>query len=154
MVEWFGRVEKGKMIQNKVGETAYQTWLNIPNHHNNVVLDEFVVMPNHIHGILALGDDLRKDVACDVSTRNKNNFMSIISPKRGSMATIIGSYKSAVTKWCHENGFDDFAWQPRFYDHIIRNERELTSIREYLQNNPANWEREKNSPSELARWVD
>jgi putative transposase len=154
MVRWFGEVEKGGMIRNEIGEIAHDMWLKIANHHKNVVLDEFIVMPNHIHGILVLSADLCKDVACDVSTRNKNNFMSTISPKSGSLSTIVGSYKSAITKWCHENGYVDFQWHSRFHDHIIRNERELNSIREYIRNNPVNWVREKNSPSELTRWLD
>jgi putative transposase len=154
MVEWFGRVENGVMVRNDIGEMVRQLWLTIPQHHNNVTLDEFIVMPNHIHGILALLQYPCKDVARDVSTRNKNNFMSSISPKCGSLSKIIGSHKSALTNWCHKQGHDDFQWQPRFHDHIIRSQQELDHIREYIRDNPGRWQEEKNSPSGLADWLD
>jgi putative transposase len=154
MVEWFGKVEKGEMIRNEIGEKVYQLWLTIPQHHENVMLDEFVVMPNHIHGILVLSAIPRKDVARDVSTKDNANFMSTISPKRGSLSTIIGSHKSAVTKWCHDNSYDDFQWQPRFHDHIIRNERQLYAIREYIRDNPARWEEVRGSSRRSEQWMD
>jgi putative transposase len=154
MVGWFGKVEKGRMIRNDIGEKVRQLWLTIPQHHKNVMLDEFVVMANHIHGILVLSRIPRKDVARDVSAKGNANFMSTISPKCGSLSTIIGSHKSAVTKWCHDNGHDDSQWQPRFHDHIVRNPLELERIREYIRDNPRNWEYEKNSPSGLLPWID
>jgi len=153
-VEWFGNVENGIMIQNEIGRMVHQLWMTIPQHHTNVVLDEFIVMPNHLHAILILTQKPCRDVARDVSTKDKSNFMSMISPKPGSLSTVIGSHKSAITKWCHENGYPDFIWQPRFHDHIIRNNQELNTIRQYILNNPTNWEHEKNSPAEFADWMD
>jgi REP element-mobilizing transposase RayT len=66
--------------------------------------------------------------------------MSAMSPKSGSVSVIVRSYKSAVTRWCHQHGHDDFAWQPRFHDHIIRNQVSLERIRAYVQSNPAKWQ--------------
>ena len=120
-------------------------------------------MPNHIHGILWInhGDDAvnrtgvartRRDVACNVSTTTettttktgKNKQMSKISPKYGSLATVIRSFKSAVTKKSREI-LPYFAWQPRFYDRIIRNEKEMNRISEYIILNPERWERDRNN---------
>jgi len=76
------------------------------------------------------------------SLRHKNEQMAKISPKSGSVSTIIRSYKSAVTKHAHRLGFE-FAWQTRFYDHIIRNEASFQTINTYIINNPVNWQEDK-----------
>lgn len=65
--------------------------------------------------------------------------MSAISPQPGSVSTIIRSYKSAVTRWARRNGCADFAWQPRFYDHVVRNRRSFRRIRRYIIDNPIHW---------------
>ncbi|MDZ7722170.1 MAG: transposase [candidate division KSB1 bacterium] len=70
---------------------------------------------------------------------DKNKFMSDISPKSGSVSTLIRSYKSAVTRHAHRLGFD-FTWQSRFYDHIIRNDQAFERISDYIRNNPLNWQ--------------
>jgi REP element-mobilizing transposase RayT len=75
--------------------------------------------------------------------------MSNISPKPGSLGAIARSYKSVVTRWCRENGHNHFAWQSRFYDHIIRADGSLDRIREYIINNPTKWEEDKNNPANL-----
>nr|WP_241994242.1 transposase [Chroococcidiopsis cubana] len=73
----------------------------------------------------------------------------MISPKSGSLSAILRSYKSAVTQWCRKNGDDNFTWQPRFYDRIIRADGSLDKIREYIVNNPTKWKEDKNNPSSL-----
>jgi putative transposase len=149
MIEYFGEVVDGEIKRNAMGEIAHQMWMHIPNHHEHVMLDESIVMPNHVHGIIVLCENNHgRDVACNVSTGN----IARISPKRGSLGTIVRSYKSAVSNWCHANGHPDFFWQSRFYDHIIRDEKGLNAIREYIQNNPAQWEYDRNDPSGLYNW--
>jgi hypothetical protein len=71
--------------------------------------------------------------------------MSSIAPKAGSLSAIIRSYKSAVRYWGNRNNFPIFAWQTRFHDRIIRNERELNAIRVYIENNPANWDKDRDN---------
>jgi REP element-mobilizing transposase RayT len=173
LVEFFGEVIQSKMLRNEIGGIAHNCWLEIPKHHRNVAIDEFTVMPNHVHGILVLcgrrdhpngsasgiahtfDDDVPvSDVACNVAPSNINEFMSDISPKRGSLSTMIRSYKSAATKLCHANGLEDFEWQPRFYDHIIRSNSELGRIRDYIRNNPAKWEADRNNPSPADLWME
>ena len=140
----FGQVIDSEMRLNNAGEIAKQCWEEIPRHFVNVVLDEFVVMPNHVHGIIILNEienevlsnemiihSHGRDVQLNVSTK--------ISPKRGSLSVIIRTYKAAVTLACRNNGCDGFHWQPRFHDHIVRGEKDLENIRDYIINNPLNW---------------
>jgi putative transposase len=146
----FGTVTEEEMRLSPVGEIAKNCWEEIPKHFHKVELDEFVVMPNHVHGIIIINENYAivdskykgGDVACNVSTWK----MGWKSPKRGSLGSIIRSYKSAVSKWCHENNFYNFEWQPRFYDHIIRGEKELQNIRDYIINNPIKWFSDKENP--------
>lgn len=140
---FFGTVVSGEMNLNKFGKVAEKNWNEIPKHYENVEIDYYVVMSNHIHGIIIINGS--RDVACNVST----NKYSQISPKKNSLSAIIRSYKSAVKKFAHENGLLDFAWQERFYDRIIRNEKELFNIRKYIEQNPIKWELEKTTPENL-----
>ena len=152
-IKYFGRVVNSRMEYNDAGIIAMNNWECIPIHFNHARLDEYIVMPNHIHGIIQLTEPLNdgcetqdvacvtQDVACNVPTRNN---MSKISPKRGSISTIVRSYKSACTNWINDmTGVKDFGWQPRFYEHVIRNEKSLNRIREYIRQNPKNWKRDK-----------
>jgi putative transposase len=173
MAELFGEVVQGEMHRNEIGEIAHRFWSEIPKHNKDVLIDEFIVMPNHVHSIMVLcgmrdhpngpvvgiarthnGDVPVSDVACNVAPSNNSNFMSTISPKRGSLEAVIRSYKSAVTNWCHTNRFEDFQWQPRFHDHIIRNEGDLARIRSYIRNNPAKWEADRDNPRRADLWLE
>ena len=146
--ELFGVVNSGKMILNKVGKIAESFWLEIPRHFPFVELDYHIIMPNHAHGILILNDHC-KDVACNVSTEKINKRFSKLSPQKYSLSTIIRSYKSAVTKSCNANFQKQFAWQPRYFERIIRNEKELYRIRKYIEQNPLKWEIEKCNPDNI-----
>ena len=144
---WLGGVVDGFIRLSPVGEIAEKFWGEIPSHSSGVDLDEFVVMPNHLHGIVII-KDCRRDVACNVSANS--NEMSAISPKEGSLGAVIRSYKSAVSNWCRKHSYD-FAWQPRFFDEIIRDEKSLEVIREYICNNPLKWELDKDNPANYGR---
>ena len=146
--EYFGLVKNGKMILNQFGKFGEKNWLEIPIHFPFVELDYFIIMPNHTHGILILNDHC-KDVACNVSTGNKNVKFSKLSPKKYSLSTVVRSYKSAVTKSCNASFQKQFAWQPRYFERIIRNEKELYHIRKYIEQNPMKWEIEKNNPDNI-----
>jgi putative transposase len=138
-----------------IGEIAKKYWTEIPDHYPNVTLDEFVIMPDHLHGILQI---------CDVAAKNsvgvrhgeplptrRNEYQHVI-PK--SLGIIINHFKSAVTRWCNENGFPQFKWQRSFYDHIIRDEQSLFQIRQYIRDNPADWlgDKENHLKNELHGW--
>ena len=146
-----GEMVDGSMRLSPVGEIARTFWQEIPAHVQGVELDEFVVMPNHVHGIVAIRDTGRdvacRDVACYVSTCYVST-MARISPRTGSLGAIIRSYKSAVTNWCRKNDHD-FAWQSRFHDEIIRDENSFKKVREYIRNNPLQWELDQENPINL-----
>ena len=124
---WFGEAKNKVMSLNKVGKYVDQLWGEIPRHYPTVELDYYITMPNHIHGILILNT---------VETRHASS-LQLNTP---SLGNIIGSFKSAVTRRIRQNYYKSFSWQPRFYDHIIRNEHDLYRIRNYIQNNPLKWE--------------
>src|SRR5690606_38669196 len=109
-------------------------------------LGDFVVMPNHIHGILILdkpdggGNDAETGHALSLqSTIGRNRFQNI---GKNTVSSIVASYKSAVTKHANRLGLD-IGWQPRFHDHIIRNDAEYQRISDYIIHNPANWTDDK-----------
>ena len=160
---YFGEIINRKMQLSQIGVIADILWHEIKNHAKNVDLDAFVVMPNHIHGILILNGENNNNIkktnnysvetlhatslrnnttSPDNTTPQQNETMSKISPKPGSISTIVRSYKSAVTKHANRLGYT-FAWQSRFHDHIIRNHRSFQQIREYIINNPAQWNKDK-----------
>ena len=160
----FGDIVDNEMQLTEIGKLAQKFWAEIPTHFPFVHLGEFIIMPNHTHGILIIDKPIEKTnnelpvtetLQCKVSTEqckvstenidineNKKEFMAHISPKPGSISTIIRSYKSAVTK--HSRKINpDFAWQTRFHDHIIRDQRAFINISNYIINNPSKWGEDK-----------
>lgn len=143
---FFGEIKNGKMILSPIGAMVQGYWFEIPKHFEHVQLGEFVVMPNHVHGILILGDMPVETRQCYVSTmkRNTPDFYRKITPKSGSVSTIIGSFKSICTKQIRKSLLAiNFKWQERFHDHIIRNELSFQRISEYIVNNPQKWVEDK-----------
>ena len=120
----------------------------------NVVLDQFVIMPNHVHGIIFLIDK-NVGTARRAPTIGPGSYAyeSFGKPISGSLPTIIRSFKSGVTKHINELRKTPGApvWQRSFYDHVIRNETELNIKREYILNNPLKWDLDKNNPKNLQR---
>ena len=116
----FGTITDGKMTRSEIGEIAYNYWNKIPEHFPLVQLSGFVVMPNHIHGILMIKHtDLQHKVATE-------------------LGVIINQYKRICTINARKI-YPSFAWQSRFHDRIIRNDKSFHTISEYIENNPANW---------------
>ena len=167
--EYFGEIINGKMQLNQIGKIAEYEWIKTAGLRENIELDEFIIMPNHIHGIVIINESkttcrdvasnvldiegnknsetviFNTDVARYVSTANKNYF-SNISPNPKSLSAVIRGFKSAVTKQCNLHKYN-FKWQPKFYDRIIRNEKELYNIRRYIKQNPLKWDLEKEIPN-------
>ena len=109
-------------------------WTQIPLHYPSVELDYFVVMPNHVHGILILTRPAQN---------NSNTAVGQLKPPQSrSLGMIVNHYKGGITRWARQNGEPEFQWQGRYYDHIIRNERGLYQIRKYIEENPLRWETE------------
>jgi REP element-mobilizing transposase RayT len=138
----FGQIaDNGVMILNAAGTIAEQFWVTIPDHFPHIETDLFVVMPNHVHGILLLTDmtDSTRTRHCRVPTEQpKTEAFGL--PVKGSLSTVVRSYKSIVTREIRRATQSQIVvWQGRYHDHVIRNEHDLNQIREYIVNNPAKW---------------
>lgn len=141
---YFGGVKNGEMELSDTGIIVRDYWLDIATYNPQAFLGEFVVMPNHVHGIIGLQTaDATTATAlrCNAATGNtdKNQYMATISPKSGSISRIIASYKAACTKMIRSVGTEPFAWQSRFHDRIIRNQQELQRVEDYILSNPEHW---------------
>ena len=130
---YFGSIENGDMQLSDYGKIAQFCWVEIPNHFKHALLDEYIIMPNHIHGILILTD--RKET-------NSNQVQEAFGkPVVGSLGTILRSYKSAVTKMIHEKDINSpkKIWQKGYYEKILRSEKGLFNVQRYINQNPKNW---------------
>ncbi len=146
---FFGDIVDGKMQLSEIGKIVWDEWFASEKIRNHIFMDEFVIMPNHIHGIVIINNDDCRDALQNVSTTDKtdkpkNKFFSKISPSSKSLSMMVRQFKSAVTIKSREIN-PDFAWQPRFHDRIIRNENELNRIRHYIRENPVKWYRDRNN---------
>ncbi len=143
---WFGYIHNGIMCVNDFGSLVYRYWYDIPNHYDHVILDTFIVMPDHIHGILRIvnkrHNDFCRDAINRVSTEgissNSGGITKHMNPMitGKSLSNIVRTYKARITFNIHTMGNDEFAWQPNYYERIIRSERELYATRQYIRNNP------------------
>jgi len=139
---FFGKVVKGEMQLSDIGVIAQQYWNDIPKHFSFVNANISVVMPNHIHGIIIINNDIvdsfHETNLHPTNKHIKNKKMSSISAKSGSLSVIIRLYKSSVTLQARKIN-DGFGWQRRYYDRIIRNNNEFDRIKRYIADNPKNW---------------
>ena len=144
---YFGAVVKGKMIRNEFGEIAHKEWIKTAEMRTNVVLDEFIVMPNHFHAILFIKDLPNPNTTKFDIHKIQPGFKHSFGPQSKNLFAIIKGFKSAVTKQINsaQSAFR-FQWQRRFHDHIIRDKNELIRICTYIKNNPAKWQRDHNNP--------
>ena len=171
----FGRIVNDVMYPNEFGNIACYIWEKIPSHFPNTVLDEWVVMPNHVHGIVSIVDSdsssqathappLRQDI--DLTANSTTTPISPVgarhaSPEPGrersgkfagtrsrSISAVVGSYKSAVSRKIGEihRISDGTIWQRTYHDHVIRNQAALDRIRRYIKENPARWAKDPENP--------
>ncbi|MEJ5285000.1 MAG: transposase [Brevinematales bacterium] len=151
-----GNIDNGKMILNEYGKIANKYWLGIPKHYENVDIDAYMVMPDHIHGLIVIYEPASSSVRAeqcsaltddDALTGNSVNDMihndinkSNSLRNYGLLSKIIKSFKEAVTKEIR-NSFGDynFGWLRSYHDHILRRGDDITEIRRYIFNNPINW---------------
>ncbi|MDA3884561.1 MAG: hypothetical protein PF638_03100 [Candidatus Delongbacteria bacterium] len=175
----FGKVENGKMVLSKIGNIANDIWYTIPDYHKNIILDEFIIMPNHIHGIIIVENANitvnDKNGGCNVngvcnvngdcnvnwgripatptvgdagmhpqsrSNMHPQNRSQMQPDDRSKMilSKTIHAYKSVITKEVREKLNNKyFKWQRSFHDRIIRTEKQLFAVRQYIINNPMKW---------------
>jgi len=169
----FGNLIKDQMQLNEIGEIARSEWLKTADLRPYVRLHNFIVMPNHFHGILEIicrgvarnapTDNHNNIIHCKGVARNaptdnhynneiirpyshdinieKNEQMSLISPKSGEMGAIVRAFKSSTTRNIRLAGYD-FTWQRNLYEHVIRNYADYSRIDNYIANNPEYWKKD------------
>lgn len=151
----FGEVVNGEMVLSKFGLVAKQQWEKLPNRFPNTELGAFMIMPNHMHGIVLITDgrgtaenpnDLNGE-----SSRRAPTQERFQKPVKGSIPTIIRSYKSAVSYRINlMRGTDGVPlWQRNFYEHVVRNEQDLQNKTDYINANPLLWDEDDENPANL-----
>ena len=141
----FGTIHNGFMCLSDIGSIIVDEWIKTPIIRPYVELDKWIVMPNHMHGIITIAHRAIPTGMVGTPRRGvPTNPQSAWKP--GCLGSIVCQFKMACTKRIRAAGFHDFAWQPRFHDVIIRNGTSLHHIRRYIMDNPATWTRDRNNP--------
>lgn len=154
---YFGDIVETQLILSPLGKIAQSCWNEIPQHFPYVQLDSFVVMPNHVHGIIIINksnnaNDLTENANVNVSPQSMINTerQKTIGGFAGNKNPMLNNNLSRIIRWCKGRiTFEsrkihaDFAWQPRYYEHIIRNEQSYQKISDYIINNPVKWDDDK-----------
>ncbi len=134
-IEYFGKIKNRKVVLNRFGNVVKLCWLDLPYHYWNCILDEFIVMPNHIHGIIVINNNVG------------NGLKPFPTDKIYSLSEIIRGLKTFSSRRINVLiEYSKFSWQKSFYDHIIRNEQSLQKIREYIRYNPLKWYEDPENP--------
>lgn len=134
----FGRIQGTGAILSRIGEIVRASWLGIPRHFPNVKIETYVVMPNHIHGILTIHSKLPETNFLD---RRNTSTELFGKPSAKSIPTIVRSFKSAVTKRVRESGLgiSRSIWQRGYYERVLRNTEEYVETTNYILQNPVRW---------------
>ncbi len=162
----FGEIMDGKMLSNDAGRMVNEEWHALPQRFPTIELDAFVVMPNHVHGIIVIAPSGNNPAPVGAGlvpapglvpalgrVPARNGAITRVAPTLGDM---VGAFKSRVTvKYVHgvkSNGWLSFhgrVWQRNYYEHIIRDEASLHRIREYIANNPLQWALDRENPANV-----
>ncbi|EPH14030.1 hypothetical protein HX057_08420 [Myroides odoratimimus] len=133
-INYFGTIQQEEIILSPLGHSVLKCWNNIPLYHPYVILDAFIIMPNHIHGILHINNS---NTFNDNSTLKKECKVT-----SGSLGSIIRGFKVGVKKDAYTLNIP-FFWQPRYHDHIIRTAESYIKIANYIIMNPITWKQDK-----------
>jgi putative transposase len=155
----FGKIANNEFILNEAGRMIEKIWLEIPSHYPGTTLDEFVIMPNHVHGIVGLhvgaGPRACPSGALGAIAKHENGRTqgSVPTKNRISLPNVIRPFKTLTTKKYSEGvlrgdwpEFQKRLWQRNYYEHIIRNDKEMDQIRRYIRDNPAAWAQDEENP--------
>ncbi len=140
-------------------------WFDLPNRFERLGLDAFVVMPNHVHGIVEIKDTAeilvtKGDAVSSAGFVGQAGVMNHVPTKRRDRADgyslvalgeIVRTFKAVATRSIRRVGYEDFSWQRNYYEHIVRSDRSLERIREYIAGNPGKWSEDRYSTNEMAR---
>jgi len=164
----FGEIVDGETVLSEIGKIAIKCWKEIPQHYQCVELNEFIIMPNHIHGIIIIKENVndvvgaqyfvpQKDVqrveqgVQNIEPLRVNKFQHVVS---GSLGQIVRGFKIGVTEFCRNNEIMYSVWQRNFYDHIIRNEKDMYNIQGYILNNPSKWQADLENLQLYKHWTE
>lgn len=148
----FGEVVEGRMWLNEYGRIILGEWRRTERARDNVALDTFVIMPNHVHGIIVItpnpdggGSTRGRGTARRAPTGTNRQFGQ---PRSGSLPTIVGAFKSAATRRINRlrDTPGEPVWQRNYYERIVRGRHDLERIRRYIRQNPARWHLDRNRP--------
>ncbi|NMB48360.1 hypothetical protein GYA13_02845 [Candidatus Kuenenbacteria bacterium] len=161
----FGNIRQEIMYLNPLGQAAKICWQNIPRHYPEIKLDNFIIMPNHLHGILIFGNnvgaqnlepDNSENMVQFIESNNLKNRAQNIEPLpktnayqhiiSGSIGSVVRGFKIGVTKWAKTHNYNIPVWQRNYYEHIIRDEKDYENIWQYIEYNPAKWDWDRNNP--------
>jgi REP element-mobilizing transposase RayT len=142
----FGKVVNGEMILNEVGQVAHQEWLRLNIRFRHMDFSTFVVMPNHVHGIIYISADMNHkglgDPAPFAGPLCSNSKFQVLP---GSLGAVVRAYKASVTWRIRAIGLTNQAhiWQRNYYEHVIRNEQDFQTICDYIETNPQKWQQDR-----------
>jgi putative transposase len=119
----FGTVADDRVVLSSLGAIAQECLVSIVEHHRDVLLDSYVVMPNHVHAVVGIGED-----------------------SASALGVVVGTYKGAVSR---VSGKADL-WQRGYYDHVVRDESDLARIRRYIESNPIQWAQDPENPDRVS----
>ncbi len=155
----FGSVQEDGVFLSTAGKIVAEEWERTAVLRGNVTLDEWRIMPNHLHGIIIICRDvsmgrLESRIGGDapagrLGTRTFQRNVPASRLQASSLGSIIGQSKGASTRRIRASGLRNFAWQARFYDHVIRDPGSLEKIRAYIRHNPLMWDSEKDDPENI-----
>lgn len=139
-----GGVEDSGIVLNEIGQIVQKTWTKLSMYYTGVDIDKFVVMPNHLHGIIILTDYCRGGVTPPCSMGEATSPL-----REPTLGQIVAHFKYRTTKSINQisNTLGNRIWQRNYYEHIIRNEDDLSEIREYIITNPLKWEMDSENPN-------
>lgn len=143
-VPWFGNIQNGIMGLSDVGCVVADIWQRIPFIRDNVQLDSWILMPDHIHGIIIINDIDHKTIVEADQWSASTDVASLIPLSRrtsNSLGSIIAQFKSVCTKRITSIGYPNFAWQTRFYDSILWDIDHINNVRRYIRLNPIRWKK-------------
>lgn len=159
----FGEIIDSEMNLNEYGEIVQKWWDKIPNHFPNVELGAFIIMPNHVHGIIFITAERRGEVLSPRDNPNNNNPDAYVDGasnmggetpplRKPTLGQIIAYFKYQSTKEMNrietEKAITKF-WQRNYYEHIIRDEKDLQNKTDYIEANPSLWDEDENNPINL-----
>ena len=134
---YFGEIVDGEMVLSDIGKYAEEQFKNVSSHYPYAEIPLWTIMPYHLHAIVIIDGNKTKYDRRVVETWRAASLRDIAN-LQGWLSVVIGGLKSSITRFANENALN-FAWQPRFHDHIVRDTPEMNRIANYIENNVANW---------------